>query len=54
MKEAPFATPLEVFWDHPAFERVVELVSWAKSDDCDASFGEIAAQIIKTIERPGT
>lgn len=49
------AATLEAFWQHPAFERVVELLSWATTDDgCDAELGEIAAQIIQAIERPGT
>jgi hypothetical protein len=37
------------YFDHPAFEELVELISWAASDDCDATFGEVAVLILRRV-----
>lgn len=42
------------YWQHPAFERVVDLLALASCDHCNPPLGEIAAHIIHAIERPGT
>lgn len=42
------------YWQHPAFERVVDLLALASCDHCTPPLGDIAAHIIHAIERPGT
>lgn len=42
------------YWQHPAFERVVDLLTLTTCDHCSPPLGEIAAHIIHDIERPGT
>lgn len=42
------------YWQHPAFERVVDLLAIGRCGDCAPPLAEIAAHIIHAIERPGT
>lgn len=50
----PAETAEAEYWQHPAFEDVVDLLTLASCDHCTAPLGEIAAHIIHAIERPGT